>query len=437
MVLIDWAQNTSAASKRMPDGWSPRVFKWHIDHSRSQTFFGEGALTSRSPLRKASAVALTWCTLFRLDRDVLKRIASKSKQMDKLYRYVAARLFDDNPPRHSMLRTGFDCAPSLCHLPPSHAFVLLSFRYMQRSQACRLLRSARVIIYGRRAKWSTLGRIYVRIEKAENLPKMDHIGLCDAYCTLQLGYPEVEDNKVWKSMVQYNKLNPTWKETFVFPLEVSANFLQSGHPIILYLKVLDHDVVGDPDMIGEASFELTDPCVAALTENVTSPMSTHKVLQAERNGVMRNVKGYNHKNSTIHIFVQVTPPMHDENDDLTTMGESAVAQVSVPSVPAPEVSHYGSETAKSSVAAAAAENVENVNGVSFGALPGQIVCGESFGSSAVEPDGPTTTTRTITLPPVQDDVDGAQSGDDADVPKTIFQPVSRSDLLEDLDQLKT
>jgi CRP-like cAMP-binding protein len=104
MNVIDWAQNTAISSNRMPDDWSPRVFKWHIDHSRSQTFFGEGALTSRSPLRKASAVALTWCTLFRLDRDVLKRIASKSKQMDRLYRHVIAKLLDDTP-CHSMSHT--------------------------------------------------------------------------------------------------------------------------------------------------------------------------------------------------------------------------------------------------------------------------------------------------------------------------------------------
>jgi hypothetical protein len=278
--------------------------------------------------------------------------------------------------------------------------------------------------------------MYVQIEKAENLPKMDHIGLCDAYCTLQLGYPEIEDKKLWKSMVQYNKLNPTWKETFVFPLDVSANFLESGHPIILYLKVLDHDVVGEHDMIGQASFELTDLCLAALNDNVTRPVSTHKVLQMERNGVMRNVKGYNNKNSSIHIFVQVTPPVHEKTNDVPAAGGSAVAQVSVPSVAAPDASQYGSENAKLSVAAAPADNVENVNGVSFGALPGQIVSGESFGSSTIEPDGPATTTGTLALPPMQDEMEAGQSGNGADAQRPVFLTVTESDLLQELDQLK-
>lgn len=156
--MIDWEQGSTAGAMRLPTNWVPRVFKWYIDEKRSGCFFGDGALTSRIPLRKASAVTKTWCTLFRLDRDVLKRIASKSVAMERLY------------------------------------------RSMQRTQACRLLRSARAIVYGRRARWSKLGKLFIRVEKAQNLPKMDGlVGLCDPYCTLKLGYPDPEDKKIWKS----------------------------------------------------------------------------------------------------------------------------------------------------------------------------------------------------------------------------------------------
>lgn len=83
---------------------------------------------------------------------------------------------------------------------------------------------------------------------------------------------------MWAGMVQYNKLNPTWKETFVFPLDVSLSFIQSGNPVVLHLNVFDHDVVGDHDLIGEAQFDLTQLCIDALGNGVTQPVSANKVL---------------------------------------------------------------------------------------------------------------------------------------------------------------
>ncbi len=64
------------------------------------------------------------------------------------------------------------------------------------------------------------------------------LGLCDAYVAMRLGFPEPR-SKEFCTMVQYNKLNPTWHETFVFLIDkaTAAHFARFGGPAYLYVVV--------------------------------------------------------------------------------------------------------------------------------------------------------------------------------------------------------
>lgn len=115
----------------------------------------------------------------------------------------------------------------------------------------------------------------------------------------------------------------------------------------------------------------------------------------KREGVMRNVKGFNRKNSTVYIFVQVLPPTEDTHspnpaDSAPDAGTlplnfqaAAFKSVSegskITSASTPVGNRYGSENATS-----AASVGDAVNGSSFGTLPCQAVSGSYFGQPSSE-----------------------------------------------------
>jgi len=274
------------------------VFKWIMSHESPNTFFGEGCLTSRSPLRKATAVANTWVTLFRLDKAALQRVADKSPSMKRIY------------------------------------------RKMQRTQACKLLRAVRIMIYGRRARYARAGKLIVRVEEGRNMPKMDSfMGLCDAYCTLNVGFPEPE-KKTYKTMVQYNKFNPLWRETFIFPINFSLRKLQAGMPVKMHLNVLDYDVLGDHDLIGQAEYEVSQLVKQSLATGL--PVTQAVWLSLKRrseDGKLHTVKGFNRSSTKVRLLFQVQPPDDDSHCrssmDTQSNPPSAESQFATMSVGAP------------------------------------------------------------------------------------------------------
>lgn len=154
-------------------GWEPQSFEWSVNLQRSFNYFGEGCLLSTKGQRLATAVTKSWCMVFRLDKAALQAVASKFGVMRQVYRRI------------------------------------------RNSSANRLLRAARMLVYGRRAAWTMTSKLYVHVERGVNMPKMDRfLGLCDAYVAMRLGFPE-PSTKEFQTLVQYNKLDPTWNETFV------------------------------------------------------------------------------------------------------------------------------------------------------------------------------------------------------------------------------
>ena len=160
-----------------------------MDKKTLMPYFGEGVLTSRNMTRKASAVTRTWCTLYRLDKASIQRVAAKSPAMNQLYKKMRART---------------------------------------------LLRAARMILFVRKIRWTKSAKLFVRLDRAVNLPRTDSmLGFCDPYATLRIGYPEPE-RRTFTSMVQYGKLNPKWDETFIFQVDFTGNALKSGTKAFVY-----------------------------------------------------------------------------------------------------------------------------------------------------------------------------------------------------------
>ncbi|EKX34548.1 hypothetical protein GUITHDRAFT_51156, partial [Guillardia theta CCMP2712] len=77
----------------------------------------------------------------------------------------------------------------------------------------------------------------VGIQSAANLPKMDVLGSCDAYCILQWG----DDQR--KTSTIKGSYNPTWNEEFRF-------LVSQGQTRDLEVKVMDWDRMTKDDEVG-------------------------------------------------------------------------------------------------------------------------------------------------------------------------------------------
>ena len=161
------------------------------------------------------------------------------------------------------------------------------------------------------------------------MPKMDSfMGICDAYCTIQIGTPE-PDKKTFQTMVQYNKMNPAWRETFIFPINFSLRKLKMGVPVIVYLKVYDYDVLGDHDLIGEAEHDATSLAYQALDHCVSVTQAVWVNLFRKRDGKKEMIKGFNRKLTKVRIVLQVVPPSEAEapkDADNATVSDSQTIQ---------------------------------------------------------------------------------------------------------------
>eukprot|EP00960_Hanusia_phi_P058859 764000-Hanusia_phi.AAC.3 len=85
---------------------------------------------------------------------------------------------------------------------------------------------------------STLPELCVSILSAENLPKMDVLGSCDAYCILRWG----EDQR--KTSTIKGSYNPTWNEEFRFATSGGRD---------LEVKVMDWDRITKDDEVGSVT----------------------------------------------------------------------------------------------------------------------------------------------------------------------------------------
>lgn len=65
-----------------------RLFTWHISEKSSSMCFGENVLLTENAKRLATAVASSWCMVFRLDKEALKMVARKFPQMEKVYKQM-------------------------------------------------------------------------------------------------------------------------------------------------------------------------------------------------------------------------------------------------------------------------------------------------------------------------------------------------------------
>lgn len=212
------------------EGYDPLVYRWMIDEHKNMTYFGENVLTSASNRRASSAVTVKWSELYKLQRDALTNASKKHPSMTSVHRRLRAR------------------------------------------KQTRLLRAVKTTLLALRARFKNVAKILVKIESAQDLPKMDgFMGLCDPYCTVQLGDPNPREDSCYTTNVHYSKLNPIWNETFVYPVDsnmlsaVMANQTASNQ-VLLYFRVFDYDHVGEDDEIGFCEVDLTKILIQALSD---------------------------------------------------------------------------------------------------------------------------------------------------------------------------
>ncbi|XP_033629389.1 synaptotagmin-5-like [Asterias rubens] len=91
----------------------------------------------------------------------------------------------------------------------------------------------------------------VKLLEAENLPAMDFGGTSDPYVKLSLE-PDPE-RKIKQSNVQRKTLNPTFNESFKFPMT-----FEETHDKTLRMNVYDFDKFSRHDAIGEVTIPLAD-----------------------------------------------------------------------------------------------------------------------------------------------------------------------------------
>eukprot|EP00475_Leptophrys_vorax_P036162 TRINITY_DN605_c0_g1_i1.p1 TRINITY_DN605_c0_g1~~TRINITY_DN605_c0_g1_i1.p1 ORF type:complete len:128 (+),score=40.99 TRINITY_DN605_c0_g1_i1:213-596(+) len=88
------------------------------------------------------------------------------------------------------------------------------------------------------------GVVLVHVLGGKNLPVADMTGKSDPYVEITNGFQTV------KTQVMYENLNPFWDEQ----LQMNAQSLKTS----LKLRVLDHDMVGSPDLLGTAEISLEE-----------------------------------------------------------------------------------------------------------------------------------------------------------------------------------
>lgn len=84
------------------------------------------------------------------------------------------------------------------------------------------------------------GRLIVKLIEGTNL--RDHIMPDDPYCVFTI------DNEVRKSSIKYKKLNPVWKEVFVFKI--------TDFDVPLRMQVFDYELLRPPKLLGNQDIPL-------------------------------------------------------------------------------------------------------------------------------------------------------------------------------------
>jgi hypothetical protein len=90
-------------------------------------------------------------------------------------------------------------------------------------------------------------RIVATILNARHLPKMDVIGLCDPYVEAIL------NGKTVKTGVRKNTLSPDWNEALELEWATSEDAVAAAGPLVL--RVLDHDVGTESDLVGAVKLD--------------------------------------------------------------------------------------------------------------------------------------------------------------------------------------
>eukprot|EP00943_MAST-04B_sp_MAST-4B-sp1_P000405 g405.t1 len=100
--------------------------------------------------------------------------------------------------------------------------------------------------------------IKVKLKSASNLPNADLFGTSDPYAILMLGESDSQFDWVGTKVHAHqsarvdNQLNPVWDETFL----LTASGLKQP---MLKINVLDHDVYGADDLLGEVYIKIDQP----------------------------------------------------------------------------------------------------------------------------------------------------------------------------------
>ena len=153
--------------------------------------------------------------------------------------------------------------------------------------------------------------IKVKLKSASNLPNADLFGTSDPYAVLMLG--ESDSKFDWmgtkvhahRSARVDNQLNPVWEETFV----LMASGLKQP---MLKINVLDHDVYGADDLLGEVCIKIDKRVSATKSYNLQSSNNKSTItlgwqtvygaigLADEQNG-KQNIATRNDRNNEVFV----------------------------------------------------------------------------------------------------------------------------------------
>lgn len=151
-----------------------RFFRWSIS-PKTRAYFGEGVLKGDAQNRFATAVSLTWVTLFRLKVVSLKRLSRRFPDLHRVY------------------------------------------KRMENSKPSRLKQVVKRIMFVQNLFKEGGPKVCVTIKAAINLPTVDkRYGRCDSFCTVNFepGVPNSRNTTI----VKFNTVFPEWGETFFLPL---------------------------------------------------------------------------------------------------------------------------------------------------------------------------------------------------------------------------
>eukprot|EP00281_Chroomonas_sp_CCMP1168_P023902 CAMPEP_0206224718 /NCGR_PEP_ID=MMETSP0047_2-20121206/7173_1 /ASSEMBLY_ACC=CAM_ASM_000192 /TAXON_ID=195065 /ORGANISM="Chroomonas mesostigmatica_cf, Strain CCMP1168" /LENGTH=885 /DNA_ID=CAMNT_0053647689 /DNA_START=105 /DNA_END=2759 /DNA_ORIENTATION=+ len=189
-----------------------RFFRWTLN-PKTKAYFGENVLKgdAASAERISTAVAITWATLYRLNKtslDVLSRRFPDIKDVYRKMRYLSVTRF--------------------------------------KMVALRVMNFQRILK-------DSGARLYVTAHAAINLPALDkRFGRCDAYASLSLEPGAV--SKKNRTIVKYNTSFPEWNETFSFDISDTP----TGAKRTLRVHVHDYTAAGEHELLGEFAIEVTE-----------------------------------------------------------------------------------------------------------------------------------------------------------------------------------